>query len=323
MTRSVAFLLPLLLFSCSPSLPSGVLGEGKMTDVLVDYHLAGGMAEASGESTDVTRYKYIQAVFRKHGITEAQFDSSMVYWSGRAEDFTHIYENVLNRVQAEAERMGIETTDTQDRFASLTSEGDTANIWLQKDFACVVPNQVGCVYSFQMKADSTFRPGDSFIWMFKSQFVARAMNNEAIALLNFYYEQDTVASVTDLVRNSSKNELRHYPGRLLDSIPLRSITGFIYLPLTDEADKPSPLIVSEMKLIRMHKELPPAPKIPADTLRADTLRADSLPEQKGERLTPLQMRESQPRRRTIHVTKENPNPIRPERGIPQRTNRRR
>lgn len=315
-------LLLLLLISCSPSLPSGIMNEEKMEDVLVDFHLAQGMAEAQSETPDIVRYKYIQGVFRKHRITEAVFDSSMLYYTGRAEEFAHIYDNVVNRVRAQAERMGLEASANRDRFAFLTNKGDTANIWLGKDFACVVPNQVGCVYSFQMKADTTFRPGDSFIWRFKSQFVARSMNNEAIALLNFYYENDTVAAVTDLLRNSSKNEVQHYPGKGLDSLNLRSITGFIYLPMVKSADPPKPLLISDIKLIRIHKHIEkPKPidegSVP-DSLADDTLDAN---QQKFERLTPQQMRESQPRERKINVVKENPNPIHPDRGIPQRIRR--
>lgn len=322
------FLLLLLLpffASCSPSLPSGILDEEDMTDVLVDYHLAQGMAEAqSDNTTETTRYKYIQSVFRKHRITEAEFDSSMVYWSGRSEDFTHIYENVVTRVQAQAERLGLETA-ARDQFASLTNEGDTANIWLGKDFACVASNPVQCIYSFQMNADTTFRPGDSFIWRFKTQFVARSMNNEAIALLNFYYDRDTVASVTNLLRNNPLNELRHTPDRDLDSLNLRSISGFIYLPMSS-SDPPKPLLISEIMLVRMHKQViveNPKPNVETETLAADTLATDTSSLQKTERLTPLQVRESQPKEKKIHVTKENPNPIHPQRGIPERTNRRR
>lgn len=326
MKWSLLLLLLSLLLSCSPSRPSGILSEEKMTDVLVDFHLAQGMAEAQGDNTDVNRYKYIQAVFRKHHITEAEFDSSMVYYSGRAEEFLLIYNNVVTRVQAQAERMGLEATATQDRFASLTSEGDTANIWLGKDFACIVANPIGCVYSFQMKADSTFRPGDSFIWLFKTQFVARSMNNEATAILNFYYEGDTVVSITDLLRNSPKNEMRHSPNKAIDSLNLRSISGYIYLPIVNSADPPKPLLVSEIKLIRMHKKeiIKNEPlTINNDSLAADSTGIDTTRKEKSERLTPLQLRESQPRKKTIHVTKENPNPIHPQRGIPERANRRR
>ena len=323
MKRLTSYLifLALLLMACSPSRPRGILSKQKMTDVLVDFHLAQGMAEAQGDNSEVTRYKFIQAVFKKHRITEAVFDSSMIYYSGRAEEFTHIYDNVVTRVQAQAERMGLELSQAnQDKFAKLTNEGDTANIWLGKDFACVVANPVQCLYAFTMKADSTFKMGDSFIWRFRTLFVGRSMNNEATALLNFYYDTDTVVCVTDLLRNNPKNELRHTPGRDLDSLNLRSITGYIYLPLVKDADPPKPLLVSEIQLIRMHKE---EPIIKDTSVVADNIVVDTLSKRKTERLTPLQVRESQPRERKINVTKENPNPIHPQQNIPQRTNRRR
>ena len=323
MKRLTSYLifLALLLMACSPSRPRGILSKQKMTDVLVDFHLAQGMAEAQGDNSEVTRYRFIQAVFKKHRITEAVFDSSIIYYSGRAEEFTHIYDNVVTRVQAQAERMGLELSQAnQDKFAKLTNEGDTANIWLGKDFACVAANPVQCLYSFTMKADSTFKMGDSFIWRFRTLFVGRSMNNEATALLNFYYDTDTVVCVTDLLRNNPKNELRHTPGRALDSLNLRSITGYIYLPLVKDADPPKPLLVSEIQLIRMHKE---EPIIKDTSVVADNIVVDTLSKRKTERLTPLQVRESQPRERKINVTKENPNPIHPQQNIPQRTNRRR
>ena len=323
MKRLTSYLifLALLLMACSPSRPRGILSKQKMTDVLVDFHLAQGMAEAQGDNSEVTRYKFIQAVFKKHRITEAVFDSSMIYYSGRAEEFTHIYDNVVTRVQAQAERMGLELSQANhDKFAKLTNEGDTANIWLGKDFACVAANPVQCLYSFTMKADSTFKMGDSFIWRFRTLFVGRSMNNEATALLNFYYDTDTVVCVTDLLRNNPQNELRHTPGRALDSLNLCSITGYIYLPLVKDADPPKPLLVSEIQLIRMHKE---EPIIKDTSVVADSIVVDTLSKRKTERLTPLQVRESQPRERKINVTKENPNPIHPQQNIPQRTNRRR
>ena len=149
------------------------------------------------------------------------------------------------------------------------------------------------------------------------------MNNEAITLINFYYDKDTVATVNDMLRNNPKNEIWYYPRKGLDTLNLRSIVGFIYLPMVKSADPPKPLLVSDIKLIRMHKKHIEEAKSAIDTLRIDSLESDTLTRQKIERLTPLQMRESQPKEHKINVVKENPNPIHPDRGIPQRTIRRR
>ena len=78
-----------------------------------------------------------------------------------------------------------------------------------------------------------------------------------------------------------------------------------------------------MQLIRMHKRIEEKVIPKADTIRVDSISADTLPQQKAERLTPLQMRESQPKEKKIHVTKESLKPIKPNQTIPARTNRRR
>lgn len=317
--------LNVLFWACAPSTPGGILDEDDMEDILVDYHLAQGMAEGHAQDIEVTRYKYIQAVFRKHHVTEAEFDSSMVYYSGRSEEFAHIYNNVLTRVRVQAERMGLEATTTKDQFANLTNEGDTANIWLGKDFACIQPDAVHNTYSFQMQADTTFHPGDDFIWRFNSLFVANSPNNEAIALLNFYFEGDTVVCVTDFVRSMNKNELRLSSSGRLDSLQLRSVAGYIFLPNSESGTSPKPMLISDLTFIRMHKKPIELPKPTEAAEEADSLESDTLLSNEPfntQRLTPLQMRENQPRERKIHVTKENPNPIHPQRGLPQRNTRR-
>lgn len=331
MTRILRLLIlaltGLTMSACAPSLPGGIMDEQEMEDVLVDIHLAQGLAETERQTADVARYKYIQSVFRKHGITEAEFDSSMVYYCQYSEKMQHIYANVVSRIKTEAERMGIEAETAADKFANLTADGDTANIWIGKDFTCLMADKTQCIWSFHMQADSTYRPGDSFLWRFRSQFVERGMNNEAIAQLNLYYEGDTVATVTELVRSSMPNELRYTPVHEIDTLALRSITGFIYMPLVRSGDKPKPLLISGISFIRMHKEILPETEEAAmegDSLATDTLTADTiLPAEPldAPRRTPLEMRDNQPRKRLFNITKENPNPIHPERGIPQRANR--
>lgn len=311
LSKHILALLFTCLLGCTPSLPGGIMDEEEMADVLVDFHLAQGMAEAHGEDIEATRYEYIQTVFRKHHITEAEFDSSMTYYSGRAEHLAAIYDNVVTRVRAQAERMGLQAT-THDQFASITAEGDTADIWLGKDFACIVPNWVGCVYTFQMKADSTFRQGDSYIWRFKTQYIGRSMNNEAIALLNLHYDTDTVASISEQLRDNPMNELRHTPDAALDTLNLRTITGIIYLPVTKGGDPSRPLLVSQMQLIRMHRQsagqdtttVGEPVELQPDTLAADTLTFDTMPQHGGTRLTPLQVRENRQKVRRIKITKK-------------------
>ena len=314
---------PVLLWACAPSVPGDIISEDKMEDLLVDFHLAQGMAETVTDDKDKARYEYIQTVFKKHRVTEAEFDSSMIYYSGKSEIFSHIYNNVALRVRVEAERMGLEASAKKDNFANLTHEGDTANIWLGRDFACVMADPIHCYYTFQISADTTFHTGDYFIWRFNSQFVKPSINNEAIAQLTLYFDTDTTLTTTELIRNG-KNELKVTPSERLDSLALKSIRGFVYLPTNRKDDRAQPLLLNGMTLVRIHKPMPKEKPVTPDagTLPSDSLSSDSLAETQDRdtiRLTPMQRRESQPRRHKINVVKENPNPIRPQRGYSNRS----
>ena len=45
------------------------------------------------------RVLYIESVFKKHGITQAEFDSSMVWFTRNPEVLTKIYEKVNARLK--------------------------------------------------------------------------------------------------------------------------------------------------------------------------------------------------------------------------------
>ncbi|MBR2863512.1 MAG: DUF4296 domain-containing protein, partial [Bacteroidaceae bacterium] len=74
-----SFFVAGLLFSCKPGRPDGILSERKMENVLYDYHIAKALAQRSGDSIEQKLSLYTQAVFQKHKVTEAVFDSSLRY----------------------------------------------------------------------------------------------------------------------------------------------------------------------------------------------------------------------------------------------------
>ena len=71
--------------SCKPSLPRDVLSKGKMTDILFDYHIALAMAQNEDGGSEKNSLAYREAVLKKHDVTSADFDSSMVYYMRHTE----------------------------------------------------------------------------------------------------------------------------------------------------------------------------------------------------------------------------------------------
>lgn len=301
------FLAFCILTGCKPKRPKGILSEGKMEKVMVDYHLAQGMAEAANEGDlEATRYKYIQAVFKKHHITEAEFDSSLVYYFENSEKFFEIYKNVSLKVQAQAEKFGVDARATQNQYSHLTDQGDTANIWTDHPNTCIIPDRLQNIYQFTLMADSTYQPGDAFIWHFHTQFITQGPDRETYAVFTLQYDNDSVVCITQNVRGNNNFDIKYTPSSPLDTVMLRKMNGFVYMPtMQPNENSLMVLLLRDLSMIRMHPEKKDT--IAADSIQNDTLRLDTLPSPSvGKRLSPLELRDKQPHSKKINVTKEKP-----------------
>lgn len=107
------------------------MSESKMEEVLYDYHVAQAMSEVStepGKTIDFQRYELQEAVLRKHGITQAEFDSSMVFYCSDLDRMNRLYQHLSERLDRDAEALGA-SLGSGDIYAGLTADGDTANVW--------------------------------------------------------------------------------------------------------------------------------------------------------------------------------------------------
>lgn len=118
-------LLAFSLTACKVKRPETVLPDAKMENVLYDYHIAKAMGEEVPYNESYKRVLYIESVFKKYGITQADFDSSMVWFARNPEVLTKIYEKV--NVRLKAERDGINhliacvTTSRKNHFPETVS----------------------------------------------------------------------------------------------------------------------------------------------------------------------------------------------------------
>lgn len=97
------FLLCTLYFvlcTFSSCRPKGVLSARQMQDVLYDLHYTEAVLQTSGYNYghDEAVGKYYYEVLHRHGVTQAQFDSSLVWYTDHPERFNKIYPKVLKRM---------------------------------------------------------------------------------------------------------------------------------------------------------------------------------------------------------------------------------
>lgn len=94
--------------------PRGVLSERKMRELLVDLHRADGALQVSGVlySSDEALAAYYQSVLEKYGVTQAQFDSSLAWYTDNPNLFDKMYPNVI----AELEKQHQESLEALNLF---------------------------------------------------------------------------------------------------------------------------------------------------------------------------------------------------------------
>lgn len=80
-----------------------MLSSREMRDVMVDLHKTDAMLQISGLRFNEyeERDKYYAAVMEAHGTTQAQFDSSLVWYTAHPQFFNKIYPKVLAKLEAE------------------------------------------------------------------------------------------------------------------------------------------------------------------------------------------------------------------------------
>jgi hypothetical protein len=109
--------------------PHGTLSRSKMESVLYDFHLMQGIIDQIPSSERVDKAQdYINAVYQKHGITEAQFDQSIAYYNRNPKDLHQIYRNLKKRYTAQNEEIKL-INGNNDMMAVFATGGDTTNLW--------------------------------------------------------------------------------------------------------------------------------------------------------------------------------------------------
>ncbi|MCR5050408.1 MAG: DUF4296 domain-containing protein [Paludibacteraceae bacterium] len=90
-------LLAIVLIAVEGCRPRGVLSSRQMRRVLVDLHKTDAILQVYGYQYghDSLENRYYAAILQKHGITQAQFDSSLVWYTNNPQIFDKIYPKVL------------------------------------------------------------------------------------------------------------------------------------------------------------------------------------------------------------------------------------
>jgi hypothetical protein len=127
--KHLLFLAFLLLVACQQQKKKvKLIPKDKFIEVLTDIHLADGVSFSGnflGKYHRIDSLNYSQYIFEKNGVTRAQYDTTMAYYTAHAEKFNKIYDEVianLTKMEGDLQKVKMKQQD------SVQGE----NLWIGK-----------------------------------------------------------------------------------------------------------------------------------------------------------------------------------------------
>lgn len=252
-----------VLAACSHD-PDYVIGEKDMVDLLVDVHKAEAVIESNYNqySSKADKKKLREAVFLKHGITQEQFDTNLVWYGHHIEDYMKIYEQVVERLKAENEEA--KKLLAEDNSQTMSQPGDSVDVWKQRRAHVFDTRQASNLLTFDIAPDENFRTRDYFELRFKVLLLPKLSVKPQVYLAARHINHDIVYNQLDIDREGWYS----LPLQTDSAMALSRINGYIVLPMQPV---PGTMYVDSLTLIRRHyndripvverqKSLPSRPK---------------------------------------------------------------
>lgn len=190
----------MLVTSCSQQRDrNGILTEKAMVDVLYDYQLAISLSnENHNDSTHAaTEYRYVQAVFAKHGIDEDVFNLSVAHYARNPKQLLEITQKVSERLMAEVENDHQKRDETISK-AQDAQKSDTTIVWTNRPGAVLSANGDN-ILNINLSGKQIPK-ADQYMIGFKSSWVYREGGKMVALVVTSTYDNDSVSVRTESIR---------------------------------------------------------------------------------------------------------------------------
>lgn len=174
LTGISALTMVALLAGCDGT-PDYVIPRDDMVDLLVDIHTGEGVVEINrrefGRDSLVKTLK--QSILLKHGVTQQQFDTSLMWYGHHLDEYLEIYDDVIARIEGKIDEMNVSGGSATTMSVSVA--GDSVDVWTairQHAYTALSPSQF---LSFTIKRDDNMEPGDVYTWRMKLDNVMSAV----------------------------------------------------------------------------------------------------------------------------------------------------
>lgn len=250
--KYILLLIAIIIFSgCKPKRPDNIMSPEKMENVLYDYHMAKAISSSnvvSGESYKKESYK--NYVLEKYGINEAEFDSSLAWYSRHTKDMVDIYTNIEKRIKIKSDKVEEVLRLRENKFIKSIS-ADTANLWGAKQQYQLTPLPNDMLLAFNEDIDTTFHLSDKIVFKANYNFINKNTKQKAITNISLWYRNDSIINYNKITTQDGTDSLVIQTSEK-DNIKKLYLSVFLTNTINDSGDTLS-LKINNIEFNRYHK----------------------------------------------------------------------
>jgi len=216
---SLLLTIVMALVSCDRT-PSGVMSVNKMADLIADLQLADAYIDShiSEFNSDSSKQVIKQSVFKKHGITQQDYDSSLVWYAHNMEDYIKAHDKAIGKLKEQYDKLdrggngeskeltiseggkaiheaGMPQNVAKSRTKRLqkigSAAGDTIDLWTGKRYYMLAQGAKRGFITFDVQPDADYKPGDRYQLAY---FLTRG-NNEFKVSMNVDYTDGATSQI--------------------------------------------------------------------------------------------------------------------------------
>ncbi len=228
------FSLSWLLLSCSSSVPEYVIEKEALESLLVDIHLSEAVIETNNITKVPEKKKIREAIFLRHGITQEQFDTTLVWYGHHMVEYMEIYERVIERLEAENDNA--KDLLAQENSRQMSQPGDSVDIWKMQHYHIFDTRIPDNLLAFEVYPDENFERRDYFELRFKVVLLPRQSIDPQVYMVATHLDKSMVFNQLDIteegwyslpLQTDSAHNLRHLQGYIL--LPMQAIHERMYI----------------------------------------------------------------------------------------------
>ena len=216
---SLLLTIVMALVSCDRT-PRGVMSVNEMADLIADLQLADAYIDnhISEFDSDSSKLVIKQSVFKKHGITQQDYDSSLVWYAHNMEDYIKAHDKAIGKLKEQYDMLdkggnggpkeltineggkaiheaGVPQNVAKSRTKRLqkigNTAGDTIDLWRGKRYHMLTQGAKRGFITFDVQPDADYKPGDRYQLAY---FLTRG-NNEFKVSLNVDYTDGATSQI--------------------------------------------------------------------------------------------------------------------------------